>query len=157
MGNDLADLTDCDREPIHIPGNIQPYGILLALAEPELTVVQASENLGDHLPLGIEDILGQPLSSTIDTASVDELREALREARWYEANPFRVNAHGRRFDAILHRHEGATILELEPDPEPTKPMPLYHPFRPALMRMQHVSTLAELADVVVQQMQRVTG
>ena len=36
-------------------------------------------------------------------------------------------------------------------------MPLHHPFRPALMRMQRVSTLAELADVVVQQMQRVTG
>jgi chemotaxis family two-component system sensor kinase Cph1 len=36
-------------------------------------------------------------------------------------------------------------------------MPLYHPFRTALMRMQRVSTLAELADVVVQQMQRVTG
>jgi light-regulated signal transduction histidine kinase (bacteriophytochrome) len=36
-------------------------------------------------------------------------------------------------------------------------MPLYHPFRPALLRMQRVSTLAELADVVVQQMQQVTG
>ena len=23
------DLTNCDREPIHIPGAIQPYGVLL--------------------------------------------------------------------------------------------------------------------------------
>src|SRR6185369_11523222 len=71
-------------------------------------------------------------------------------------NPFRIDAHGRQFDGIVHRHEGAVILELEPNPEPPKPMPMYHPFRPALMRMQRVSTLAELADVVVQQMQRVT-
>jgi len=153
----LVDLTDCDREPIHIPGTIQPYGVLLALAEPELTVAQVSENVGDHLPLGIENILGQPLSSIIDSTSVDELREALREARWYEANPFRINAHGRRFDGIVHRYEGTVILELEPNPGPPKPMPLYHPFRQALMRMQRVSTLAELADVVVQQMQQVTG
>jgi light-regulated signal transduction histidine kinase (bacteriophytochrome) len=75
----LVDLTDCDREPIHIPGMIQPYGVLLALSEPDLIVAQVSENVGDHLPLGIEDILDQPLSSIIDPVSVDELREALRE------------------------------------------------------------------------------
>ena len=34
---------------------------------------------------------------------------------------------------------------------------MHHPFRPALMRIQRVITLAELADVVVQQMRRVTG
>ena len=32
----MVNVTDCDREPIHIPGTIQPYGVLLALAEPEL-------------------------------------------------------------------------------------------------------------------------
>ena len=25
------DLTNCDREPIHLPGAVQPYGALLAL------------------------------------------------------------------------------------------------------------------------------
>ena len=58
----MVDLTDCDREPIHIPGTIQPYGVLFVLAEPALTVAQVSENVGDHFPLGVEDVLGQPLS-----------------------------------------------------------------------------------------------
>ena len=114
----MVDLTDCDREPIHIPGTIQPYGVLLVLAEPALTVAQVSENVGDHFPLGVEDILGQPLSRVIDPASVDEVREALREERWYETNPLHIRAHGKRFDGIVHRHEGAAILELEPNPEP---------------------------------------
>ena len=153
----MVDLTDCDREPIHIPGTIQPYGVLLVLAEPALTVAQVSENVGDHFPLGVEDILGQPLSTVIDPASVDEVREALREERWYETNPLHISAHGKRFDGIVHRHEGAAILELEPDPEPPMPIAMHHPFRPALMRIQRVSTLAELADVVVEQMRRVTG
>ena len=26
-----VDLTTCDREPIHVPGAIQPHGVLLAL------------------------------------------------------------------------------------------------------------------------------
>ena len=33
------DLTDCDREPIHIPGSIQPHGLLLVVEAAGLTVV----------------------------------------------------------------------------------------------------------------------
>jgi light-regulated signal transduction histidine kinase (bacteriophytochrome) len=153
----VADLTDCDREPIHIPGTIQPHGVLLVLAEPALTVAQVSDNVRAHLSLSVEDVLGRPLSTLIDPPSVDEVREALRDERWYETNPLRLQANGVLFDGIVHRHDGAAILELEPNPEPAKPMPLYHPFRPALMRLQHVATLAELAEVVVGQVRRVTG
>ena len=52
-----------------------------------------------------------------DPASVDEVREALREERWHEANPLHITAHATRFDGIVHRHEGAAILELEPNPD----------------------------------------
>jgi signal transduction histidine kinase len=41
----MVDLTDCDREPIHVPGTIQPYGVLLVLTEPALTVAQVSERI----------------------------------------------------------------------------------------------------------------
>jgi chemotaxis family two-component system sensor kinase Cph1 len=153
----MIDLTDCDREPIHVPGTIQPYGVLMVLTEPALTVAQISENVGDHFPLGVEDVLGQPLSRVIDPASADEVRDALQEERWYETNPFHITAHGKRFDGIVHRHDGATILDLEPNAEALGTTPVYHPFRSALMRIQRVTTLAELADVVVQQMRRVTG
>jgi two-component system, chemotaxis family, sensor kinase Cph1 len=153
----MVDLTYCDREPIHVPGTIQPYGVLLVLQEPALTVTQVSENVGEHFPLSVEDVLGQPLSRVIDPASADEVRDALQGERWYETNPFHIKAHGKQFDGIVHRHDGATILELEPNSEALGATPVHHPFRPALMRIQRVSTLAELADVVVQQVQRVTG
>jgi light-regulated signal transduction histidine kinase (bacteriophytochrome) len=153
-----VDLTTCDREPIHIPGSIQPHGVLLALTEPELTVTQLSENIGDHLPLNVADVLAQPLSVIVDDpASVDEVRKTLREERWYETNPLQITAHGTRFDAIVHRHEGVAILELEPNPDPPVPRTVHHPFRRALLQLQHVRTLPELAEVVVEQMRRVTG
>lgn len=156
-GGAPIDLTDCDREPIHIPGTVQPYGVLLVLAEPELTVAQVSENVDDHLQLRLDDVLGQPLSTVIDPASVDEVREVLRHERWYEANPLRISAHGKRFDGTVHRHDGAAILELEPDPEPPISTAMRHPFRLALMQLRRASTVGELADVVVQQMRLVTG
>ena len=39
-----VDLTNCDREPIHISGHIQPHGVLLVVREPQLEILQVSEN-----------------------------------------------------------------------------------------------------------------
>jgi light-regulated signal transduction histidine kinase (bacteriophytochrome) len=151
----MVDLTDCDREPIHIPGLIQPFGVLFVLAEPSLTVTQVSENVGDHLSVGVEEVLGQPLATSLDPASVAAVGTALREERWLDLNPLQISAHGKHFDGIIHRHGGAAILELEPNPGP--PVVAPHPFREALVRLQRVLTLPELGEVVVQQMRRVNG
>jgi two-component system, chemotaxis family, sensor kinase Cph1 len=148
-------LTDCDREPIHIPGMIQPFGVLFVLAERSLTITQVSENVGEHLPFRVEEVLGRQLSTVLDPASVAEVTEALGEERWYDMNPLQIGAQGKEFDGIVHRHEGAAILELEPNQGP--PPAMRHPFRRALLRIQRVVTSAELADVVVQQMRQVTG
>jgi chemotaxis family two-component system sensor kinase Cph1 len=152
-------LTNCDLEPIHIPGAIQRYGVLLVLSEPALTVAQVSDNVGDHFARGHESVLGQPLSVLLDPASVDTVQAALREQRLYEVNPLRLTANGKRFDGIIHRHDDTVILELEPDLglDPWPAVGEHHPFRSALMQIQRVSTLADLADVVVEQMRQVTG
>lgn len=54
--------SDCDNEPIHIPGAIQPYGVMIVLSSDGLVVTQASKNAADEL--GLERIEG---------ASVQEL------------------------------------------------------------------------------------
>src|SRR4051812_2554086 len=151
----MVDVTDCDREPIHIPGTIQPFGVLFVLAAPSLTITQVSENVGDHLPFRVEQVLGRPLSTMMDPVSVAQVTEALSKERWRDMNPLQIGAHGTQFDAIVHRHEGAAILELEPNYGP--PVAMHHPFRSALLRIQRVVTSAELAEVVVQEMRRVTG
>lgn len=152
----MVDLNDCDREPIHIPGTIQPFGVLLVL-DTEMKVTQVSENVREHLSLGVEGVLGRSLSELVGQDASDEVRAALREGHWYEANPLGISASGRRFDGIVHRHEGAAILELEPNPQTSKERPVHHPFRAALVRVQRASTLSELAEVIAQEMRRTTG
>ena len=125
----MVTLTDCDREPIHVPGTIQPFGVLLVLAEPSLTITQVSENVGDHLSLRVDEVLGQPLSTLLDSSSLAAVREALLDERWRDMNPLQIGARGKQFDGIVHRHDGAAILELEPNPGP--PIATPHPFRPA--------------------------
>jgi two-component system, chemotaxis family, sensor kinase Cph1 len=64
VNRETADLTNCDREPIHIPGAILPHGAMLVLECGTLRVLQAA---GDTFGL-----LGQPLNALLDR-SVDKL------------------------------------------------------------------------------------
>jgi hypothetical protein len=42
------DITACDREPIHIPGAIQPHGLLLVVDAPTLTVIAGAGSIEDR-------------------------------------------------------------------------------------------------------------
>jgi chemotaxis family two-component system sensor kinase Cph1 len=152
----VADLNDCDREPIHIPGMIQPFGVLFALDE-EMKVTQVSENVGDILSVRVDEVLGRPLCEFVDPSGAEELRMALREQRWHEANPLSIGTGGKRFDGIVHHHQGAVILELEPNPETPEERSIHHPFHAALLRVQRARTLSELAAIVTQEIHRTTG
>ena len=58
-----ADLTNCERELIHLAGSVQPHGVLLLLREDKLTVLQASDNCHLLLGLGTADLLDRPLAT----------------------------------------------------------------------------------------------
>jgi len=152
----VLDLNECDREPIQIPGTVQPFGVLFVLDE-EMKVTQVSESVSDHLSFRVEEVLGRPLSESVDPAGAEEVRSVLREQRWHDANPLSIGACGKRFDGIVHQHEGAAILELEPNLAITEERSVHHPFRAALLRLQRASTLSELAAIVTQEMRRTTG
>jgi light-regulated signal transduction histidine kinase (bacteriophytochrome) len=152
----VVDVTDCDREPIHVPGSIQPFGVLFALDE-ATNVTQVSENVGDHLSWRVDEVLGRPLAEIVDPIAAEGVRSVLREQRWHDANPLSIAACGKRFDGIVHHHEGAAILELEPNPEIADERSIHHPFRAALLRVQRASTLGELAEIVTQEMRQTTG
>ena len=71
-----VDLTNCDREPIHQLGAIQPIGFLLALT-PDWLVARASANVLDHLGRSAEDILGLPATELLQQDAIHELRNRM--------------------------------------------------------------------------------
>ncbi len=47
-------LTNCDREPIHVPGTIQPHGILLVVDPVDLMIrTGGRKRLSNFLPFGL--------------------------------------------------------------------------------------------------------
>jgi two-component system, chemotaxis family, sensor kinase Cph1 len=152
-----VDLTNCDREPIQVPGAIQPHGALLAFREPDLTVTQVSANVGEHLGTSVEHTLGAPLSALISPRSVAAVQSALDVGSWEEVNPLRIDAGGRSFDGILHRHDGVAILELEPADTSSGRADVHHPLRRALIGMRSARTLPDLCESAAREVRRATG
>ena len=53
-----VDLTNCEDEPIHVPGAIQPHGVLLAVDPDSLAIAIASANCHDLLGISADRALG---------------------------------------------------------------------------------------------------
>ena len=104
------DLTACDREPIHVPGAIQPHGLLLiAGADGDHRVVAGAGDLETRLAT---DWLGRPLEALIGQP-VGPLLESLPgglNARM----PDPVPGIDERFALSLHRTPTHLLVELEP-------------------------------------------
>jgi light-regulated signal transduction histidine kinase (bacteriophytochrome) len=70
------DLTQCAREPIHIPGAIQPHGALLAMTSDTQVVSHVSENLAAILGRPAELVVGQPMVDILGEAMLSALTGA---------------------------------------------------------------------------------
>jgi light-regulated signal transduction histidine kinase (bacteriophytochrome) len=110
-----ADLSNCEREQIHLPGSIQPHGALLVVREPDFIVVQASANASAFLRLD-SDIIGRKLEQ-IPGNLLERLKPHL-DARLHTfaiAVRCSIGMPPRDYDGLLHRPpEGGLIVELEP-------------------------------------------
>lgn len=111
-----VDLTSCDREPIHVPGSIQPHGCLLACDVSARTVLRHSANAPDML--GIDDDLnGTKLESLFDEEAVHTIRNALARSTGAERPALLFNLTvkaGYAFDIAVHIFKSTAILEFEP-------------------------------------------
>lgn len=108
---DATDLDACAREPIHIPGAIQPYGALLVIERAGLRVVQASANAAA--------MLGAPLEAGASLAAVlPALAEALSGEAGFEAgaDQQRIEAAGRQWQMTVHRSDSRLVVEFEATP-----------------------------------------
>ena len=112
-----VDLTNCDREPIHIIGHAQPHGVLLALDPDALTIRQASASVEDHFGLKPDTVLGRSVLELLAAGTPEALVQALSEPG-LDGNPThlltaQINGRG-PFHLVAHLHDDALIIEAEP-------------------------------------------
>jgi light-regulated signal transduction histidine kinase (bacteriophytochrome) len=107
-----ADLSNCEREQIHLAASIQPHGALLVLREPDLAVLQASANAVELLGFA-EDPVGRKLEDVAPDL-VRSVLPFLNEP--LDALPVPIHCHvgNAGFDGLVHRPPaGGLVVELE--------------------------------------------
>ncbi|MCZ2857648.1 SpoIIE family protein phosphatase [Blastococcus sp. VKM Ac-2987] len=118
------DLSNCEREPIHIPGSIQPRGVLIAVSDPDWLVQQVSENLAEVTGVPWEKAMGRPLSDVLGVAAADAVvRSASAFGDLRERNPVEVtltvDGAPVPVDALLHRaviRPGGAVPDVHGEP-----------------------------------------
>ena len=159
------DLDNCAREPIHIPGSVQPRGVLLAVRESDFVLLRVSENVADLLGKQPADVIGRPLAVALGEEPADQLRRAsARFGDLRERNPHdvQIDVAGTplRFDAILHRQTGGVLvveLEVAHGPRPFSFPNTYQAVRGAIERLNRALTLVELYDITAYAVRELTG
>ncbi|PZA09792.1 hybrid sensor histidine kinase/response regulator [Rhodopseudomonas palustris] len=158
MPNDV-DLSSCDREPIHIPGRIQPHGCLLACDAQAVRITRTSQNAGAILGRETPRV-DERLADYFNEADAHTLRNALAQA----SDPrrpalifgWRDSATGRCFDVSLHQHDGMSIIEFEPAAADEADNPL-RLTRQIIARTKELKSLDEMAARVPRYLQAMLG
>ena len=116
-----ATLDNCAREPIHIPGSIQPPGALLTFEPASGSILHASTNLGRWLPVGNLPVTGRAVSELLGESVYDRMTQALtgrasglvrHEVVDLPARPEAGQPHA--LEAVVHSHRGVGFIEIEP-------------------------------------------
>ncbi len=157
----LPDLTQCAREPIHIIGHIQPHGLLFALSEPDLIVRQVSANLSTAIGMSPDQLLGSSIENILGPLQFEKFQSQVlsnqplpTELLQIEANGDRIYAHG-----LAHRHDGVLILELDfvQGTHSLEPLKLDAHIRIPLKRMEQAADLGQLFHVAAEEIRRLSG
>lgn len=117
QGLPAVDLTSCDREPIHTPGAILPYGAMLVVATDTWEVVQVAGRVTGLLGASAAQLLGHSLSAVLRPEQMAQLRQisstfGLLKPRHLLDPQLRVIPDC-PLDATVHRGGGDLVLEFE--------------------------------------------
>ncbi|MGM3308773.1 ATP-binding protein [Anabaena sp. WFMT] len=160
-----VNVTSLKEAPIHVSSKIQPHGILLVLQEPELKILQISNNTLNVFGISPENILQKKLEDLVDPFQIERITSGLAEENLDFINPTKIWIRKKGdeytvFDAVFHRNtEGFLILELEPaiSQENIPFLSFYHLAKASINQLEATKNLREFGQIIVQEVRKVTG
>lgn len=113
-----ADLTSCDRELIHIPGSIQPYGVLLAVDRKDFVIRQFAGDTRALLGIKPRRIAQLSLYNIFTEPVLQAVAERLRDPAATVVPSIQagivVLGAASRLDMTIHAQGDLAVVELEP-------------------------------------------
>ena len=163
----VLDLSTCDQEPIHIPGSIQPSGVLLGLTGTPARIICASANLNAHFGPRAEDVIGKPLAAALGEETASRLAVDLEGVQASDTPVYlrtiaAPTEHGPfySYHALVHASpDGTKVLELEgADAEESILFKDLYPLVTTFVtELQGLRSESELTSLAAEEVRRITG
>ncbi|MBN3951664.1 MAG: response regulator [Nostoc sp. NMS7] len=165
----LTALEVCSDESVYAPGYIQPHGMLLMLQEPQLTILQISENVEQFFGISAKALLGQPLQRLFSRAQVQRLTGYLAEDNLELCNPFELKTRrvaetdwqreSQTFTGVMYRIVDGLIMELEPvrSLKSISSIQFYHRLQAAIANFRNATSLMNLAQNLAREVKAMIG
>ncbi|WP_419729857.1 ATP-binding protein [Lichenicola sp.] len=162
----VADETPCDREPVHLPGTVQPHGMLFVLqpgADAVDRLVAASSNAFDG-PADPADARPVPVSRLDDLLAADALVRLERVLDELHAEDGVVleqlaTRDGRHWTGLIHKGASQVLLELEPEqvPDPSATRRILLSLNQAIEALRHAPDAASVCGIAARHLREITG
>ncbi|WP_107852558.1 sensor domain-containing diguanylate cyclase [Oceanimonas marisflavi] len=155
--DDLAALTaQCEREPLHIPGAIQPAGCLLSVDDTLSRIWQVSANIDRWLGINAQQALGATLSDVLGADPVAQLHRLLSTdadtpVGLTYSRQVTSTGETKRFRLTAYRQQQRIVIELEPlfGVEETSLLPALNAWLGRVAGMEQVDALLTLLTQAV--------
>jgi len=158
VNRDIVNLTNCELEPIHIPGSIQPHGFLLGLKQDSFIIDYCSANTAEFLSLFHSQLLGASFDSVFGGVAKQKLQEYIQNELMLSSTLLDVTLAGVDFLCTVHNSNGIYIIEAEPVNITTTPAnEAYNQTAQFLGYMHDTHTLKQLCQLVAKGTRDITG
>lgn len=156
VNREIVNLTNCEHEPIHIPGSIQPHGFLFGLKQDGLSIDFCSQNTVNFINTPHSELLGKSFESVFGAEQKGLFEDYLNHTLL--TSPLRLNLCGELFNCTIHASGNCYIVEAEPIDHAEQPLwNIYDQTSQFLSYMNETHTLKELCQLVADGTREITG
>lgn len=152
---DNVNLQNCDQEPIHIPGTIQPHGFLLGIDKTTGIIKFCSGNSSTYIDIPYETLLDKAISEIFKNDPDSIQRLFLVPVG--KVTSVKYSLSGKDVHLIAHSTANFLIIEVEPIHPEAMATDLVDLSSDFVASMEETQSLKELCDLVAVSIKRVTG
>lgn len=151
-------ITNCESEPIHIPGSIQPHGFLLAVKMVDYSIAFASKNCEIYFQLPLNEIIGKSLHQFFDKKEINVFTTQYNVDDSGMERPFVFTLQGKIYSTSAHKSGETVVLEMEPFTEEHNYLPeLYIQTRRFAYHTERSDNLKKLCRDIADETKLITG
>jgi chemotaxis family two-component system sensor kinase Cph1 len=158
VNRDIVNLTNCEHEPIHIPGSIQPHGFLIAIKKKDYTIDFCSANSLTYINLRPEQLLSKSTETVLGHSQHQKMLHYIASQSASFSSPLEMELNGSSYNVSIHASGDRYILEFEPGVSSSSDLSaFYNQTRQFVTYMERSTSLQKLCQTVADETRSITG